>query len=142
MFSFKTSWAPELDLFGQSWLGLPLSTVCSWFSLEMWRPLRLLLLCCALSGLDAQEPDQGAQTLPLTGASPSPVTIVVGVREAVTQSPQRDAPDRAPTAEPLEEEFDNQENVISQVSPDVRSYTLMNGGAEKKKEKSHDSTHP
>lgn len=102
----------------------------------MWRPLRLLLLCCALSGLDAQEPDQGAQTWPLPGASASPVNVVVGVREAVTRSPQRDAGDRASTAEPLEEEFDNQENVISQVSPDARSYTLMNGGAENKREES------
>lgn len=112
----------------------------------MWRPFRLLLLCCALSGLDAQEPAQGAQTLPSTGASPSPVSVAVGVRETVTQSPQRDAPDRAPTAEPLEEEFDNQENVISQVSPDARSSALMNQQRIKRikrtKEKSRDSTHP
>lgn len=81
----------------------------------MWRPLSLLIFCCALSGLDALEADQSAypsrEKMPLTGAA----KVGVGVQ----QPPGRDAPVggvEAPTAEPLEDELDNQENIISQVS--------------------------
>lgn len=98
----------------------------------MWRKLSLLFFCCAVSGLDASQADRsadpsrekmlptaaaelgkpdkdapsadsqrrGAQQLPGTNAAP-----VVGALGKVEQ----------PIAEPLEDEMDNQENIVSQV---------------------------
>lgn len=93
----------------------------------MWRRLSLLILCCAVSGLDALEANTTADPLPVTeaaepgkpdqDASPA-ATVEDRVRGGEQQSPGREPERRAqqPTAEPLEEEMDNQENVISQVS--------------------------
>lgn len=102
----------------------------------MWRRFSLLVLCCAVSGLDALEADRSAdpsrEKMLLTEAAelgkpdkdaPSAAKAGDGPRGAEQQSPGRDAPVVGaegrvlqPTAEPLEDELDNQENIISQVS--------------------------
>lgn len=102
----------------------------------MWRRLPLLFLCCALSGLDALEADKGADpsrgtTAPTEAAelvkldqdAPSAARAEDSQRGGRQQSPAADAlvvgaegRVQQPTAEPLEEEVDNQENIISQVS--------------------------
>ena len=81
----------------------------------MWRRLSLLVLCCAVSGLGALEADGSHD--------PSPEEIL-HTEASVAGKPDQDAPPAAtaadreqqPTAEPLEDELDNQENIISQVS--------------------------
>lgn len=99
----------------------------------MWRRLPLLFLCCAVSGLDALETDKGAggTTAPTEAAelvkldkdAPSAARAEDSQRGERQQSPEADAlvvgaegRVQQPTAEPLEEEVDNQENIISQVS--------------------------
>ncbi len=95
----------------------------------MWRRFSLLVLCCAVSGLDALEADRSADPLQekmlLTEAAelgkpdkdaPSAAKVEDSLRGGEQQSPRRDAPVvQQPTAEPLEDELDNQENIISQV---------------------------
>lgn len=89
----------------------------------MWRPLSLLIFCCALRGLDALEADESVDPsqvkMPLTRAVPSAAEEGVVSAGGVTQPPGKDTPlvgAVVPTAEPLEDEVDNQENIISQVS--------------------------
>lgn len=89
----------------------------------MWPQLSLLIFCCAVSGLDALEADQSVDpsqdNMPLTRAAPSATEAGVVSAAGVTQPPGKDAPivgAGVPTADPLEDEVDNQENIISQVS--------------------------
>ena len=94
----------------------------------------LLLLCCALTGLDALEADTSDKMPPTDApvegqnaeqdAAPSAAASAEpGPREEQQRPAGRDAPAAGaegrverPTAEPLEDELDNQENIISQVS--------------------------
>lgn len=135
--------AVRLDPLSLSWLQLPdnylrpvyspaLCIVCC-FCGEMWRRFSLLVLCCAVSGLDALEADRSADPSPekmlLTEAAelgkpykdaPSAAQVEDGLRGGEQQrgAPVVGAEGRVqqPTAEPLEDELDNQENIISQVS--------------------------
>ncbi|XP_074506253.1 olfactomedin-like protein 2B [Sebastes fasciatus] len=117
----------------------------------MWRRFSLLILCCAVSGLDALEatelsqPDQDALETAedkaedsLQQQSPSPAG---GAEDSLQQpedrvqqlSPAGGAEDRVqqqPTAEPLEEELDNQENVISQLLGDYDKVKTVSSGSD------------
>ncbi|XP_054458598.1 olfactomedin-like protein 2B [Anoplopoma fimbria] len=89
----------------------------------MWHRLSLLVLCCAVSGLDALQADRGAELeKPNRDAPPA------------SQSPGRDAPAvgraQQPTAEPLEEELDNQENIISQLLGDYDKVKTVSSGSD------------
>lgn len=88
---------------------------------RMWRILSVLVFCCAVRGLDglAADASQDREKLNLTGPKElgkpdigAPSTGRAEDRE------QRDAPAGSlqPTNAPLEDELDNQENIISQVS--------------------------
>ncbi|KAK2843968.1 hypothetical protein Q5P01_010627 [Channa striata] len=68
----------------------------------MWHRLSLLILCCAAAGLDALSADPGP--------------------------PDRDA--EQPTAEPLEDETDNQENIISQLLGDYDKVKTVSSGSD------------
>lgn len=95
----------------------------------MWRRLSLLLFCCALTGHDALEADKSAdpsrEKMQLTGAG-DPVKPDQGVPSGGLRGGERQSTEapvvgvkggvQQPTAGPLEDEVDNQENVISQVS--------------------------
>lgn len=85
----------------------------------MWRRLPLLFLCCALSGLDALEADKNADPAPAEAADPGKLD-----KEAPSAARAEDSQrgGQQPTAEPLEEEMDNQENIISQVSVCARQF--------------------
>lgn len=80
----------------------------------MWRIFSLLFFCCAVSGLDAPEADRSTELsrekmLPTEAAElgkPDKDDPVVGALGKVEQ----------PVAQSLEDELDNQENIISQVS--------------------------
>ncbi|XP_070775446.1 olfactomedin-like protein 2B [Enoplosus armatus] len=120
----------------------------------MWRRLSLLFLCCAvggLGGLGALEADRSADPslgeMPPTGAAelagrpdkgaPSAAEVEGGVRGAEQRSPGGDAPGagagggaRQPTAEPLEEELDNQENVVSQLLGDYDKVKTVSSGSD------------
>ncbi|XP_075934357.1 olfactomedin-like protein 2B [Anarhichas minor] len=105
----------------------------------MWRRLSLLLLCCAVSGLDALEADRSAD--------PSRETMLM-TEAADMGKPDKDAPSTAkeqdrdapvvgaegrvqqPTAEPLEEELDNQENIISQLLGDYDKVKTVSSGSD------------
>jgi len=78
----------------------------------MWLRLPLLVACWAVTGLGALEPDRDA---PRGARDPE------GRRGAEQQSPGRDAP--AAAAEPLDEELDNQENIISQVGDVIPAHS-------------------
>ncbi|TNN42634.1 hypothetical protein EYF80_047190 [Liparis tanakae] len=80
----------------------------------MWRRLPLLVACWAVTGLGALEPDRDA---PRGARDPE------AQRGAEQQSPGRDAP--AATAEPLDEELDNQENIISQLHRPFKRAAMM-----------------
>ena len=102
----------------------------------MWRRFSLLVFWCAVSGLDALEADRTAapalQKMLLTEAaemgkpgkdSPPTAKLEESVRGTGQQSPERGASVGAegkvkqrPTTEPLQDELDNQENIMSQVS--------------------------
>ncbi|KAM7378758.1 hypothetical protein PAMP_004357 [Pampus punctatissimus] len=80
----------------------------------MWRRFSLLVLWCAVSGLDALEADRSADpTLEKMPSKP-------GKDSPSAAKPQQQFPERVssvqqrPSAEPLEDEMDNQENIISQ----------------------------
>lgn len=100
----------------------------------MWRRFSLLVFCCAVRGLGALEAHRSAEPSPdkmlPTGAAElgkpdkdaRSAAKVEDSRGGGPQSPGRQAPVvgaegrvEQPTAEPLEEELDNQENIISQV---------------------------
>ncbi|KAK9539470.1 hypothetical protein VZT92_004575 [Zoarces viviparus] len=105
----------------------------------MWRRLSLLLLCCAVRGLDALEADRSAD--------PSRETMLV-TEAAEMGKPDKDAPSTAkeqdrgapvvgaegrvqqPTAEPLDEEMDNQENIISQLLGDYDKVKTVSSGSD------------
>ncbi|XP_071346918.1 olfactomedin-like protein 2B [Trachinotus anak] len=106
---------------------------------EMWRRLALLILCCTLRGLDAVEAERGADPPPekmllsevralgtVDGAAPS------AAREQ--RSPGRDAAGaaegRAEQTEPLEDELDNQENIISQLLSDYDKVKTVSSGSD------------
>ncbi|XP_068558141.1 olfactomedin-like protein 2B isoform X2 [Cebidichthys violaceus] len=116
----------------------------------MWRRLSLLLLCCAVRGLDALEPDRSVdpsrETMLMTEAAelgkpekdaPSAAKEQDNLRGGERQSPGRDAlvagaegRVQQPTAEPLEEELDNQENIISQLLGDYDKVKTVSSGSD------------
>ncbi|XP_019956021.2 olfactomedin-like protein 2B [Paralichthys olivaceus] len=114
----------------------------------MWHRLSLLLLCCALTGLDALEADRSDKMPPThapvagqqaeQGAAPSAAAITEpGPREGQQRPPGRDAPAAGaegrverPTAEPLEDELDNQENIISQLLGDYDKVKTLSSGSD------------
>ncbi|XP_056276496.1 olfactomedin-like protein 2B isoform X2 [Pseudoliparis swirei] len=85
----------------------------------MWLRLPLLVACWAVTGLGALEPDRDA---PRGARDPE------GRRGAEQQSPGRDAP--AAAAEPLDEELDNQENIISQLLGDYDKVKTVSSGSD------------
>ncbi|XP_022062633.2 olfactomedin-like protein 2B [Acanthochromis polyacanthus] len=106
----------------------------------MWRRVSLLILCCAVSGLDALEADRSAQ--------PPRDERLQAVAEELSQ-PGKDAPTagkveesqrrgeqhlpgtvQLPTAEPLEDELDNQENIISQLLGDYDKVRTTSSGSD------------
>ncbi|XP_073346969.1 olfactomedin-like protein 2B [Pagrus major] len=132
-----------------------LATVCClsivrFFCGEMWRRLPLLFLCCAVGGLDALEADRSAdpsrETTAVTEAAdlgqldkdaPSAARAEDGQRGGQQQSPEAGAPAagaegrvQQPTAEPLEDEVDNQENVISQLLGDYDKVKTVSSGSD------------
>ncbi|XP_035526471.1 olfactomedin-like protein 2B [Morone saxatilis] len=115
----------------------------------MWRRFSLLILCCAVSGLDALEADSIAdpfwEKMLLAGAAelgnpdndaPSAARAEESVRGGEQLSPGTDAPVvgaegvQQPTSEPLEEELDNQENVISQLLGDYDKVKTVSSGSD------------
>ncbi|XP_034744138.1 olfactomedin-like protein 2B [Etheostoma cragini] len=113
----------------------------------MLRRFSLLLLCCAVCGLDAQEADKSddpsLQKMLLTEAAelgtpdkdaPSAAKVESSPRGGEQHSPGTDAPGvegRAqPTAEPLEDELDNQENIISQLLGDYDKVKTVSSGSD------------
>lgn len=114
---------------------LLLSGVVNGAGVEMWcGPSLLLLLCCTLYGTDAQhEPNTseaprrdrtptvteaaaaaaGAPRVTASSPSSSSFSPSFSTAKVPTDSGQTQEPS---TAEPLEDELSNQENVISQVS--------------------------
>lgn len=93
---------------------------------DMWRLPCLLMLCGALSPLHAQpsSDDGGASSAPPSGASPSPAPpsgaspshAPAAAAHAATQSPRRIPTQRAHTPAPPEDEVEQQERLVSQVS--------------------------
>ncbi|KAM4556779.1 olfactomedin-like protein 2B [Fundulus diaphanus] len=104
---------------------------------RMWRTLSLLAVCCAVRRLDALAADASLDTsrekLLSTGpkelgkpdkGGPAPGRAV--------HSEQRDAPAGSlqPTTEPLEDELDNQENIISQLLGDYDKVKTESSGSD------------
>lgn len=106
----------------------------------MWRRVSLLILCCAVSGLDALEADRSAEP-------PRDKMLLAGAEEL--SQPEKDAPStgkveetqrggeqelpgifQESTAEPLEDELDNQENIISQLLGDYDKVRTMSSGSD------------
>ncbi|XP_032387290.1 olfactomedin-like protein 2B [Etheostoma spectabile] len=113
----------------------------------MWCGFSLLILCCAVSGLDAREADRSddpsLRKMLLTEAAergtpdrdaPSAAKVGSSPRGGEQLSPGTDAPGaegRAqPTAEPLEDELDNQENIISQLLGDYDKVKTVSSGSD------------
>ncbi|XP_034468925.1 olfactomedin-like protein 2B [Hippoglossus hippoglossus] len=115
----------------------------------MWHRLSLLLLCCALTGLDALEADRSDKMPPTDApvegqkaeqdAAPSAAAANAepGPREEQQRPTGRDAPAAGaegrveqPTAEPLEDELDNQENIISQLLGDYDKVKTVSSGSD------------
>ncbi|XP_044076095.1 olfactomedin-like protein 2B [Siniperca chuatsi] len=115
----------------------------------MWRRFSLLVLCCAVCGLHALEADRSADPsretmLPEAAElgkpdknAPSAAKVEDSLRGGKQQSPGGDAPlvgaegrVQQPTAEPLEEELDNQENVISQLLGDYDKVKTVSSGSD------------
>ncbi|KAG7235754.1 hypothetical protein INR49_002256 [Caranx melampygus] len=95
----------------------------------MWRRLSLLILCCTVTGHGALEADT---EMLLTGAA-------AAAQDAPSAAPQlqpagRDAPAAGiaaqSTAEPLEDEMDNQENIISQLLSDYDKVKTVSSGSD------------
>ncbi|XP_060939655.1 olfactomedin-like protein 2B [Limanda limanda] len=115
---------------------------------DMWHRLSLLLLCCALTGLDALEADRIDKMPPtddpvagqkaVQDAAPSAAANAEpGPREEQQRPAGRDAPAAGaegrverPTAEPLEDELDNQENIISQLLGDYDKVKTVSSGSD------------
>ncbi|KAK1879783.1 Olfactomedin-like protein 2B [Dissostichus eleginoides] len=108
--------------------------------MEMWRRLSLLVLCCAVGGLDALEPtsstDPSREKMLLTVAgelgkpdndAPPTAKVEVSQRGGEQRSAGRG---QQPTAEPLEEELDNQENIISQLLGDYDKVKTVSSGSD------------
>ncbi|XP_068427087.1 olfactomedin-like protein 2B [Clinocottus analis] len=97
----------------------------------MWSRLSLLLVCCAVAGLRALEPDTATQpyqeTKPGTGAAERG-ELDKEAHRAAQESPGRHAP--AEGAEHLEEELDNQENIISQLLGDYDKVKTVSSGSD------------
>ncbi|KAJ4936392.1 hypothetical protein JOQ06_000986 [Pogonophryne albipinna] len=108
--------------------------------MEMWRRLSLLVLCCAVGGLDALEPTSSTESsrekMLLTEAgelgkpdndAPPTAKVEVSQRGGKQRSAGRG---HQPTAEPLEEELDNQENIISQLLGDYDKVKTVSSGSD------------
>ncbi|XP_034071319.1 olfactomedin-like protein 2B [Gymnodraco acuticeps] len=108
--------------------------------MEMWRRLSLLVLCCAVGGLDALEPTSSTESsrekMLLTEAgelgkpdndAPPTAKVEVSQRGGEQRSTGRG---HQPTAEPLEEELDNQENIISQLLGDYDKVKTVSSGSD------------
>ncbi|XP_015236360.1 PREDICTED: olfactomedin-like protein 2B isoform X2 [Cyprinodon variegatus] len=91
---------------------------------RMWRIMTLVVFCCAGRGLDGLDPS-GPRTLgkPDRGASSPGRTEDRDGRVAPAGSLQ-------PTSEPLEEELDNQENIISQLLGDYDKVKTESSGSD------------
>ncbi|XP_069029385.1 olfactomedin-like protein 2B [Embiotoca jacksoni] len=109
----------------------------------MWRRFSLLVLCCAVSGLDALEADSSAGSSQERMMSadakelgkphkdaPSAAEVEDSQRGGEHQFPGTDAPVQPPTAEPLEDELDNQENIISQLLGDYDKVKTVSSGSD------------
>ncbi|XP_076601384.1 olfactomedin-like protein 2B [Chaetodon auriga] len=109
----------------------------------MWRSLSLLMLCWAVRTLGALEADRSAdpslEKMLLTGAADLGERGKDAPSAAAGEDSQRagDAPAggaeggvQQPTAEPLEEEMDNQENIISQLLGDYDKVKTVSSGSD------------
>lgn len=105
----------------------------------MWRRFSLLVLWCAVSGFDALEADRSADAKPekmlLTEATEPGKPGKGSPGEQL--SPQRGAAvgadgkaQQRPTTEPLEDEVDNQENIISQLLGDYDKVKTVSSGSD------------
>ncbi|XP_023259841.1 olfactomedin-like protein 2B [Seriola lalandi dorsalis] len=98
----------------------------------MWRRLSLLILCCSVRGLDALEADRAADSsreqMPLTEAA----ALGKPVQDAPSAATQQGTPGREQqsAAEPLEDELDNQENIISQLLSDYDKVKTVSSGSD------------
>ncbi|KAL7387201.1 hypothetical protein ABVT39_019831 [Epinephelus coioides] len=112
----------------------------------MWPRFSLLIFCCAVSGLDALEADSsfdpsrgkmlGTEAAEL-GKPDKDAPPAEKVDDSLHLPPGTDAPvvgaegrAQPPTAEPLEEEMDNQENVISQLLGDYDKVKTVSSGSD------------
>ncbi|XP_059200521.1 olfactomedin-like protein 2B [Centropristis striata] len=111
----------------------------------MWRRLSLVIFCCAVSALDALDalesvrsaetllgkPKGAAEPGKPTREAPPAATVEDSLRGREQQSPGREE-ERAPqpTAEPLEDELDNQENIISQLLGDYDKVKTVSSGSD------------
>ncbi|XP_026168566.1 olfactomedin-like protein 2B [Mastacembelus armatus] len=102
----------------------------------MWRKISLLILCCTVSGLDARqetersaekvqtgEAELGNQEGSLRGGgqrSSGTGNLGVGAEDSVQQ----------PMSEPLEDELNNQENIISQLLGDYDKVKTVSSGSD------------
>ncbi|KAI4809978.1 hypothetical protein KUCAC02_018828 [Chaenocephalus aceratus] len=106
----------------------------------MWRRLSLLVLFCAVGGLDALEPtsstNSSKEKMLLTEAgelgkpdndAPPTAKVEVSQRGGEQRSAGRG---HQPIAEPLEEELDNQENIISQLLGDYDKVKTVSSGSD------------
>ncbi|XP_028283384.1 olfactomedin-like protein 2B isoform X2 [Parambassis ranga] len=108
----------------------------------MWRRLSvglLVCLCCAVHGLSAQEEGgmllAGAEELshetdknaPTAAAAKAEASPPGGGERRVSGS---DGPVQRPTAEPLRDELDNQENIISQLLGDYDKVKTVSSGSD------------
>lgn len=117
----------------------------------MWRRLlSLLIVSCTVSRIGALEADKSAdpslEKMLVTQAAdldkpdkdaPATAKGEDSLRGAEQQSPRRDAPVvgveggfREPTAEPLDDELDNQENIISQLLGDYDKVKTVSSGSD------------
>ncbi|KAM3603813.1 uncharacterized protein V6R79_002482 [Siganus canaliculatus] len=109
----------------------------------MWSRLSVLVLCWALSGLDALEADKSAdpsqETMQRTEAAdlgkagtdaPSTATAADSLRGVELPSSGGNPSVHPPTTEPLEDELDNQENIISQLLGDYDKVKTVSSGSD------------
>ncbi|TDH06342.1 hypothetical protein EPR50_G00131030 [Perca flavescens] len=113
----------------------------------MWRGFSLLILCCAVSGLEANKSDdpslqkmlstEAAELASPDKDAPSATEVESSLRGGEQHSAGRDAPvvgaegrAQQPTAEPLEDELDNQENIISQLLGDYDKVKTVSSGSD------------
>lgn len=78
---------------------------------EMWRTSLLLLVLCSSLQADPEAPHAAREADHLRQRSLGTDAPVAGTEQSAQQ----------PTARPLEEELDNQENIISQVGGTLQS---------------------